>query len=80
MWRSLFLAIGICIVVLGLESMALDKVVMNPKGQSAAAQTAANVAPRVKEIAPPDWAPWSLLSTGVVVILYTFTIPKRIRG
>ena len=30
-----------------------------------------------REINPPDWAPWSLISAGAVVIIYSFTIPKR---
>ena len=29
---------------------------------------------------PAPWVPWSLLSTGAVVCLYSFTIPKRMGG
>jgi hypothetical protein len=32
---------------------------------------------RNKEITPPAWAPWSLMSFGAVTLLYSFTIPKR---
>ena len=30
------------------------------------------------ELVPPDWVPWSLLGTGAVVMLYSFTIPQRV--
>ena len=31
-----------------------------------------------REVIPPDWAPWSLMGTGAVVMLYSFTIPQRV--
>jgi hypothetical protein len=33
-----------------------------------------------REISPPDWAPWTLLAGGAVVMLYSFTIPQRVSG
>ena len=33
-----------------------------------------------KQIVPPPWAPWSLLSSGAVMCLYSFTIPRRVAG
>jgi len=32
--------------------------------------------PISKDIEPPEWAPWSLLSAGTVIILYALTINK----
>jgi hypothetical protein len=32
------------------------------------------------EIMPAPWAPWTLMSTGLVVCLYSFSIPKRMNG
>jgi len=32
------------------------------------------------EVVPPEWAPWSLMGGGAVVVLYSFTIPKRVGG
>lgn len=85
MWRSLFLAVGIYACLLGVTSIAVEK-----------ASLKNNVAVRLQEhtllgiqrsgtsgrmeVRPPEWAPWSLISVGVVVILYSFTIPKRVRG
>jgi hypothetical protein len=33
-----------------------------------------------KQLTPPPWAPWSLLSSGAVMCLYSFTIPRRVSG
>jgi len=33
-----------------------------------------------QEYTPPDWAPWSLMSAGAVIMLYSFSIPKRMHG
>ncbi len=75
MWRALFLALGISSCIIGLESLAIDKAVLKP--QPAEVEGAP---PVQREITPPDWAPWSLMSGGVVVVLYSFTIPKRSQG
>jgi hypothetical protein len=32
------------------------------------------------EIIPADWAPWSLMSIGAVVMLYSFTLPKKFKA
>ena len=35
------------------------------------------VAVSYREVSPPEWAPWSLLSGGAVVMLYSFTLPAK---
>jgi hypothetical protein len=79
MWRSFFLAVGIYCALLGVECLALEKVTVQVKGRPAA-QAMVAAAPSLKEITPPEWAPWSLMSAGAVVVLYSFTIPKRVKG
>ena len=71
MWRSLFLAVGAYCCLLGVEALAIEKAVLKqPEGAAA---------PSIrKEISPPEWAPWSLMASGAVVVLYSFTIPKRV--
>lgn len=73
MWRSLFLALGAYCCLLGFEALALEKATLKPKAGYAAA-TGEQV------IVPPDWAPWSLMAGGAVVVLYSFTIPRRVAG
>ncbi len=80
MLRAFFLAVGTSACILGLECMAIDKVVLNPSREAAAAAIAQKLAPASREITPVDWAPWSLLSGGAVVVLYSFTVPAKMRG
>ena len=56
---------------LGVEALAIEKAVLkvDPNSQST-----------WREMVPPDWAPWSMLAGGAVVMLYSFTIPQRVGG
>jgi hypothetical protein len=72
MWRSFFLAIGAYCCLLGIEALAIERAVL--KVNASNAQTS------WREVIPPDWAPWSLLGAGAVVMLYSFTIPQRVNG
>lgn len=93
MFRSLALAVGISLVVLGVECLVVERVVM-AGSQTLTASTPAShelaqaqsgpvptqAASTAREIMPPEWAPWVLLSVGAVIILYSFTIPRRVSG
>lgn len=71
MLRSLFLALGIFLLVLGLESMAIDQAtVTNPSEEGASSVT----------LTPADWVPWSLVSAGTVTMLYSYTLPQKFKG
>ena len=90
MWRALFLAVGIFLCILGAECLVVDKFVMAgearpvvaepnaaPAGPATLFGETAPPAPAVKrDIEPAEWAPWSLLSAGAVVILYSLTLNK----
>lgn len=74
MWRAMFVALGFYCCLLGVECLLIEKAVLaNPKSGAVAGR----VDTRSRDLIPPDWAPWSLLSGGAVTMLYTFTIPKR---
>ena len=83
MWRALFLAVGVYLVLLGIQCLGAEKFVLNihepPKQAQAAGAGPAKPGPR-KEVAPPPWAPWSLMATGAVVCVYSFSIPSRLRS
>jgi hypothetical protein len=84
MWRSFFLAVGISLCIWGAECLVLEKAILAseaPKAdpqQDLASFVSQPVQPRAREITPPEWAPWSLMSSGAVVILYSFTLPRRV--
>jgi hypothetical protein len=80
MLRAFFLAVGIYALILGLECLVVDKAVLQPSREATASALAQQVAPSVREITPAEWAPWSLISGGAVVMLYSFTIPAKMRS
>jgi hypothetical protein len=77
MWRALFLAIGIYMCLLGAQCLVVEKAVLTVRRE---APLPGMTAGRSREFAPPEWAPWSLISAGAVTILYSFTIPRRVGG
>lgn len=81
MWRAFFLAIGICCCAIGVECLLIDKAMIITSSDSAAVGSFGRTdVPRLREVAPPEWAPWSLLAGGAVVMIYSFTIPSRVKG
>ncbi len=79
MWRAFFLAVGTYACILGGECLILEKAVLKTRHERAPGLIESS-AGRSREIAPPDWAPWSLMSVGAVTVLYSFTIPQRVRN
>lgn len=80
MLRAFFLAIGLSAFVLGLECLVIERAVLLPTADSSAAAIAQGITPVGRQLTPPEWAPWSLLSAGAVVILYSFTLPAKMRS
>jgi hypothetical protein len=84
MWRAFFLAIGIYMVIFGLECLGVDRVSLKfrdpppPPTAVTLFQTPTEGPP--KQFVPAPWVPWSLISSGAVVCLYSFTIPRRMAG
>ena len=71
MFRSLFLAFGIFLVVLGIESTLIDQATLNnPNDQG----------PTEITVVPADWVPWGLIAAGAVTILYSYTLPQKFKG
>ena len=85
MWRALFLAIGIYLCILGAECLAVERFELTgestpPPPASPATLFNSPPAPLAsanREIVPPEWAPWSFLSAGSVIILYALTINRQ---
>jgi hypothetical protein len=82
MWRSLFLAAGITCCILGTECFLMEKAVLRTDLPAAQTRNALFATPgaAANEFVPPEWAPWTLLSVGAVVIIYSYSIPRRNGG
>ncbi len=83
MWRAFFLAIGLFLIIFGLECLAVERIHLrihdDPPPSSGLFDSEAKTGP-AKQFAPAPWMPWSILSSGAVVCLYSFTIPRRMGG
>ncbi len=83
MWRAFFLGIGLYLIIAGAECLAVDRVIWRTTPEPAPTTVLAfpkPAAPKPKDFPPAPWVPWSLLSSGAVVCLYSFTIPQRLGG
>jgi hypothetical protein len=80
MWRAVVLATGISLGILGAEFMVVDRLVIadastatlraNNSGSPTLSTYGASYSPRRQVFVPPEWAPWGLLSAGVLLGLY----------
>lgn len=85
MWRALFLAVGGTLLVMGMESMVLDHAVLATDNGFIQPETTSTqpvldewgfevdrrtVAATPKTVSPPEWAPWSMLSSGAIMLFY----------
>jgi hypothetical protein len=83
MWRALFLAMGVFLMILGVQCLGVAQFTLKIRDEAPASANIFETTPTLgaqKTLTPPPWAPWSLMSTGAVVCLYSFTIPKRVAG
>jgi hypothetical protein len=83
MWRAFFLAVGIYMCILGAECLAVERfelatteVVPGEPSPATLFGNAPGPLTASRAIEPPEWAPWSFLSAGAVIILYALTINR----
>jgi hypothetical protein len=80
MWKSLFLALGITLLILGVQFLGVEKIVLrlhdDPPAPVSPFDNEVKIPPKIEIHAQP-WTPYSLLSTGAIVCLYSIILPKR---
>jgi len=79
MLRAMFLALGTFAALCGAVLFRVDRVVLT---RSADDGQLIDVISRDTsdghcEIDPPDWLPYTLVSTGVLTMLYALALPKK---
>lgn len=81
MWRAFFLAMGIMTLLVGIECLGVQRFVLKGRSQTVVVDGVLKTerSPSTP-LTPPDWAPWSLMSTGAVVCLYCFSVPRMVNG
>ncbi len=85
MWRAFFCAIGIVLLILGVECLLIDSAILaagvvddpmpvQNAGLFGATNVGANTANRI--FRPAEWIPWSLLASGAVTLLYSVSLRR----
>ncbi|TWU18685.1 hypothetical protein [Allorhodopirellula heiligendammensis] len=80
MLRSLFLAVGIMLIVIGVESMFIDSANLHAAAGLKDADPAHNgstPAASMKSWQPGEKFPFAMLAGGAIVVVYSNTLPKR---
>ncbi len=78
MIKSVSMGIGVFLVILGLSLHTVDSYTVRPKRVQAASSWESAPAAKVVEMEP--WRPWAYFGAGVVLCLWTFTLPAKING
>ncbi len=90
MWRALALSIGIFLIILGVECLGVETFHLTLRGDPPPetspqyfsgflADEGTALAPK-RIYTPPSWMPWSLLGTGAVTCLNSFTLPRHMKS
>jgi len=81
MWRAFFYAVGVVLVVLGVECLVIDSAeIKNGETRQKPALSVWSPDPieePTKTVRPADWHPWSLLATGSIVLIYSFSLRRN---
>jgi hypothetical protein len=79
MVRAFFAAVGISLCILGAECLLVDSAVLASAEKLPVAQNSLYVAaPTVekKVVKTPEWAPWTFLSAGTIILIYAVTLKR----
>ena len=91
MWRAFSLALGITLLVVGIELFLVEEVELRKFREGAQPATeqglfqSASWGGATEDVSPPktilfrpaDWMRWSFLAAGTIITLYTFTLAPR---
>lgn len=86
MWRAFFSAVGIVLVILGIECLLIDSAVLaagvvdDPMALQQNTMFGGQLANTQNRVfRPAEWIPWSLLASGAVVLIYSISL-RRANG
>ena len=84
MWRAFFSAIGIVLLILGVECLLIDSAVLAagvvddpmPLQNAGLFGAAPPQMATSRVFRPAEWIPWSLLASGAVVLIYAVSLRR----
>ncbi len=79
MWRALFMAVGIMLVIVGVECMVIDSAAVYGASDASGPSfldPSMPPSPSIRTVKPSEGMPWILMAVGAIVILYSVTLRK----
>jgi hypothetical protein len=86
MWRAFFCAVGIVLIIIGIECLLIDSAVLvagvmdDPSTQrqqlTGGLFSAPIQATNDRVFRPSEWFPWSMLASGAIVLLYSISLKR----
>jgi hypothetical protein len=83
MWRAFFIGLGVVLIIVGAEFLAIDSAILSGGAPQEVARPrnfffGGQVTPveTQRTFRPSEWMPWSLLASGAVIMLYAKTIRR----
>ena len=84
MWRAFFFAVGTMLIIVGVECLMIDSATLaSDRTQVVQVNQGWFQPPQALEVSnsrvirPKEWIAWSSLASGALVLLYSFSLPRR---
>ncbi|MCS7306795.1 MAG: hypothetical protein NZ602_17005 [Thermoguttaceae bacterium] len=74
MWRAFFQAVGIFLFILGVECLGIEQAVLRIHDPPNSFMAGPDAVGPPKVFKPTEWMPFSLMATGAITIIYSFTL------
>lgn len=75
MWRAFFQAMGIFLFIVGMECLGIEQAVLRIHDPPTSLMAGPDSMGPAKVFRPTEWMPFSLMATGAITLIYSFTIP-----
>jgi len=86
MWRAFFCAVGIVLIIIGIECLLIDSAVlvagvMDDPSTQRQQQTGGLFSSPIQATSdrvfrPSEWFPWSMLASVAIVLLYSISLKR----
>ena len=81
MLKAMCVGVGLFLLILGLSLHGIDSYTVKPSmSAKATGLWGGPFQSEAKTITPEPWKPWMYLGTGTILILWTFTLPAKMKG
>jgi len=81
MLKAMCVGVGVFLIVLGLLLHGVDSYTVRPSMTTqSTSMWLGSLQQEPKTVTPEPWKPWVYLGAGTVLVLWTFTLPTKMKG